>query len=161
MTIVEVVVAAAILGGVGMIALRGIAATHASQLDTADSARAELLARELLDEILQQNFVRTTVMLPDESPTTRVNFTCLDDYDGWNAAKTLPPQRKDGTLIPSGLGWARRVTVINVSASDLVTASQTETGIKRITVTVSRFGKDLAEISLVRTRHWRPTPTLE
>ncbi len=70
-----------------------------------------------------------------EGTSTRSDFDDVDDYHSWSAS---PPQSKDGTDLPDYDGWTRSVTVewVNVNSPG-GTAANSETGAKRITVTVT------------------------
>ncbi len=58
----------------------------------------------------------------------------MDDYDGY--AET-PPSQKDGTILTDFTGWSRSIGVNWVQVSDARTISSSDTGLKRITVTVT------------------------
>lgn len=153
-SILEVVISAAILGGVGVVAMNGIASTYQSQLDTSDLARADLLARELMDEITQQDFERgQEISLVPFGDSTRTRFTYLDQYDGWNSDSSKPPQSKDGTLLDVGSGWSRLVTIENVSLDNLTEPVNTNTGVKKIQVAVGRDGDKIVVKTAYRSKY--------
>ncbi len=71
----------------------------------------------------------------DEGTSNRADFDDVDDYDGWTAT---PPQEKNGTELAEYDGWTRSVTVEYVDPlSPGNTAISTDSGAKRITVTVT------------------------
>lgn len=158
---VEIVVSAAILGGVAVFALQGIRTIHDSQMDTADMSHADLLARDLMSEILAQDYSSSGVPPVSSSVSNRSSFDSIDDYNQWNSDGSRSPQRKDGTLLTLGEGWTRRVVVEYVDPDDFSQTKPADTGVHRIEVTVARFGKDLASFMTTRTSHWRSAPTID
>jgi len=103
------------------------------------AAVADGLAARLLSEIIQTRYSN-----PDGPNTfgpetaeingTRSAFDDVDDYHGWTES---PPKKKDGSTLPGLTGWQRSVTVENVDPATLAPAGATDTGLKRITVTVT------------------------
>ena len=154
-SILEVVISAAILGSVGVLAMNGISATYRSQLDTSDFARADLLARDLMDEILQQEFeaIPNVEILIEPGDTTRTTFYHLDQYDNWNSDSSQPPQTKNGLLLGVGSGWSRAVNVDSVSIDNIDLDNGADTGIKRVVVVVGRNGRKLITETAYSTRH--------
>ena len=94
----------------------------------------------LMCEILQQSYED-----PDETPafggepsdtgSGRSGFDDVDDYHAWNSS---PPQLRNGTAFAGDDGWTRSVTLEFADPSDLNQPSAGDSGVKRITVTVSR-----------------------
>ncbi len=72
----------------------------------------------------------------------------MDDYNGWSES---PPQFADGTAMPNLANWSRSVQVAFVNPTNLSQTSTTETGAKRITVTVTHNGVVVATRVAVRT----------
>lgn len=162
-SIIEVVISMLIIGGLMVAAMGAVGAAAATDRLTMDTARACLLAEELLTEILLKAYSE-----PDgasglgkdsgeASGGTRALFDDVDDFDGW---VETPVRQADGTAVPGTTGWERRVEVVWVSASDPAKQSPTETGVKRITVEVRRDGRPLARLTALRTRAW-PLPPHE
>ena len=105
LTLTEVVVSAAIIGGIGIVTLKGMAAMNESQLGAVDYARSQLLARELMDEVLAQEFGTDAINDVDgAAATSRVSFDSIDDYHNWNVNGDLQPQLKNGTTIEDADG---------------------------------------------------------
>lgn len=78
-------------------------------------------------------------------------FDDVDDYNGWQAG---PPQYRDGTVIPGTDGYERLVSVAWVNPDDLLGVSGSETGVKRILVTVEHQGRMIVSQSAYRTKLW-------
>jgi hypothetical protein len=100
------------------------------------------LAADLMTEILQAWYIE-----PDDTPTfgresgesgsDRTNWDDTDDYKGWLSS---PPEAKDGTALSGYIGWTREVQVKKVTVGDpnsVLGDSDSDTGIRRITVTVT------------------------
>lgn len=101
------------------------------------AAVADGLAAGLLSEILQCKYVdpASPVFGPETGETngTRSAFDDVDDYNAW--AETVI-QNKDGSTLAGYTGWQRSVVVTYLNPADLTVAG-TDTGLKKITVTVT------------------------
>jgi len=143
-----------------VIAVMLVAAVHAVGGSAATRARVTkrvvgpYLADGLMAEILAQSYQDPTspVFGPEvsggESAVSRATWDDVDDYNGWVES---PPQDKDGTVIAGMTGWERSVAVVWVNPADLTQVSATESGVKRITVTVRYNGVTVATRVAVRT----------
>jgi hypothetical protein len=148
-----VAVSVLLVGGLLVAALTTLGGAAAGRRKIADRGLGELLAQDLMGEILRQPYeepVDTPVfgLEASESTGNRSAFDDVDDYNGWVDS---PPQRKDGTLIPEGTGWLRRVTVVYAASDDLTSTVGTDQGVKRVTVAVERNGVPAASVVAVRT----------
>lgn len=152
LSLVEIVVCTFLVGVLLVAALRTVGSAASGQFRNGESGRARLLARGLLAEILVLSYEEpdgTPVLGPEsgeEASGTRADFDDVDDYHGWTAA---PPVEKDGSALPNLTAWQRSVTVDYVDPEDLTTAVGGDQGVKRITVTVTRGGTDLASLTTV------------
>jgi hypothetical protein len=155
MTLVEVVISMAVLSIVLVSLLQGAAISVGMQRSTAHQVAAESLARELLDWVCA---------LPYDDPdgdagpgldagelaADRATFDDLDDFGGWSET---PPVRPDGVAMPGFAAWERAVEVENVDPAGLAaTAANDDRGAKRVSVSVWRSGKLLAQLERVRYR---------
>ncbi len=151
-SMIETVVSIMIVGGLLVVAMNTAGAAVTGQQKIGDRAKGMLLAEGLMDEILRQAYEE-----PDDTPTfgressesgsNRADYDDVDDYDGWFAS---PPESKDGTSMSGYTGWKRSVVVEWVNSTNLTGVSGTDTGVKRITVTVTRDGRTLAELVAIR-----------
>ncbi len=152
-TLVEAAVSIALVGGLLVASLDLLGATTLGHKGMGDQGRAQLLALGLMSEILAQYYEE-----PDDTPvfgregaesgSDRGDYDDVDDYHDWTSS---PPETKDGTGMGQLTGWERSVTVEYVQPEDPTTTSGTDTGVKRITVTVSYNNKPLATMVAVRT----------
>lgn len=146
-TMAETVVATLIVGLVLVATLQIIAPIVRSGSVMADKAIAANLARELSDEIATKYF--TSPILKDvesigaETGETRATYDDADDYHG---ITNNPPQLSDGTPLTNLGAWTRRVKVVHADINDPKTNSPSYTGLKRVTVSVSKDGVRLAQI---------------
>lgn len=166
-TLIEAVFSILLVSLMLVAAMRATSASAVAQVHSADNGRGNLLAQSLMSEILVQPYsdpnVNSTKIGPDPgdttNPATRSKFNDVDDYDGWFES---PPQNRDGTVIgstnPDGSitsfypGWSRKVSVVWVTSSNLTTPVASETGVKRITVTVSHNNAVIATCVAIRSR---------
>jgi hypothetical protein len=77
----------------------------------------------------------------------RSTYNDIDDFHGWNKQ---PPQYRDGTVIPDRSDWRQRVEVSYVQPANPLQTSSSDTGAKRICVTIERDGEVLAQQYAVR-----------
>jgi type II secretory pathway pseudopilin PulG len=121
-------------------ALNAVSATHRTRTQVQTQRQATELARQLLTEIMQCYYVdpgSSPVFGPetDESTGNRSLFDDVDDYANWSES---PPRDKNGTALSGFTGWSRAATVVWVTpATPDRHGVGTDTGLKRITVTVT------------------------
>ncbi|MDB5293688.1 MAG: hypothetical protein JWL69_4929 [Phycisphaerales bacterium] len=136
-TLIEATISLAIVS-VMLVAAMSVAGQSArARLAQKEQVRGELLARQLLSEILQEAYQQpnaTTLVLGPELLETRATYNDVDDFNGWSES---PPQNASGTAIPGYTGWKRSVKVDWVTAANPTTVSLSETGLKRVIVTVT------------------------
>ena len=157
-TLVEAVVSTAIVGVMLVAALNTVGASQVTQNKMGQRSRALLLAQDLMAEILQQayedpdlasgSFGLTVAEIADGD---RSLWNDVDDYNGWSAS---PPQQKDGTELSDFDGWGRSVAVGWVDSTEVGTERVSDTGVKRIVVTVTFNGLPLAQLWALKTSTW-------
>jgi type II secretory pathway pseudopilin PulG len=141
------------------------------RLVQAELRQTSALARSLLSEILQQQYAdpspNSISQSPGVSTTDRSNWKHIDDYTGFNES---PPNDRWGIAIPGAAGWRWQASIVYVKVTSFAAAgnsvssgggivsavsgpvsidfgassqvSATDTGLKRIVVTVtSPLGK--------------------
>jgi hypothetical protein len=151
----EAVVAVFVVSLALVAALQAAGGATVAQARAAERTRARLLADALLGEILTLEYedpaAPAKLFGPEagESATSRTNYNDVDDFNGWVES---PPRDRSGAEMPNLAGWSRDVRVAWVSPANPNQTSATETGAKRITVTVKRNGTTLATRTAIRTR---------
>lgn len=154
LSLIEATISMVVVAVMLVAAVHAIGGSAAVQSRVTKRTVAPYLADGLMAEILAQSYQDSAspVFGPEvsggESPTSRATWDDVDDYNGWSES---PPQDKDGTAASDMTGWARAVAVTWVNTSDLTQTSATETGAKRITVTVRYNGVTAATRVAVRT----------
>lgn len=152
----ETIVSTMIIGFVLVGTLQIVAPLVRSTRVHADRMIAANLANELSEEITTRRFTDPEVDAMDalgvddaESPKVRSGFDDIDDYNAWSAS---PPISLGNGKIDSLAGWTRSVKVAHVALADATTGSATNTGLKRVTVTVSKNGVVLAQITTLHSQ---------
>ena len=148
-TLVEAVLAMLVVALMLVAALNAVSATKAAELAFTDRTRGAMLAQALLDEVLSREYedpdASEPVFGPDAGETTRASFDDVDDYANWTES---PPQNLDGTNMTDLAGWTRSVVVERVDgANPSGPAAGAETGLKRVTVTVRRGARTVAQLT--------------
>lgn len=131
------------LGSAGL--ARALTSGRASGRALADVLMAEIVAQAYKDPGPAPVFGREATEIV-VSP--RTGFNDVDDYDGLTES---PPLAPDGAAIPGAANLKRKTKVDWVPLSNLTANSVTETGAKRITVTVTRNGAVVAKRVALRT----------
>ena len=165
LSLAEAVISIAIIGVMLVAALNTVGASQTTQKKMSDRSRGVLLAQDLMSEILQQHyedpglsagsFGLAGAKIGDGSRTL---WDDVDDYDGWSAS---PPQEKDGTEITGFDGWRRSVAVEWVDQLDVAAERGSDTGVKRITVSVTLDDAPLATLVALRTNAFQYGPEEE
>lgn len=154
-TLVEAAVSMVIVATMFVTSLNMIAGAAHARSRLAIGRRAELLARAMVAEVQQAAYGATTGLLalrPHGVSTDRTSWTTVDDYSGFSDE---PPTARDGTALPGHAGWRRSVRVgrigpTDINGVDLVIA--TDTGLKRIQVTVTAPGGEVLTYATLRSR---------
>jgi type II secretory pathway pseudopilin PulG len=146
LTLVEAVMSCLVVSLLLVAALRAASAASLYQYKTADRARARFLAGQLMTDIMSLSYEDPLVtplfgLEAGELSTSKGTFDDVDDFNGWTES---PPQDRDGNAASELTGWQRSVAVAWVSSANLSTVSATETGVKRVTVTVKKGNQTLA-----------------
>jgi hypothetical protein len=120
-------------------ALSAVSSTYRTRTLIQSQWQSTQLAQSLLTEVMQSYYVdpgATPVfgLETGESTGNRSLFNDVDDYNSWSES---PPVDKSGTALPGYTGWTRQVGVSWVLLILPTVSWATETGLKRITVTVT------------------------
>ncbi|MEZ6048366.1 MAG: PKD domain-containing protein [Planctomycetaceae bacterium] len=137
-------------------ALQTVGASFRAEFYTAQQTQAILFAEDLLSEIIQMEYEEPDDAVSfgreaDEGAASRETWDDVDDYHLWSSS---PLKYQDGTTIPDTELWKREVTVEFVEADNPETVSNSDEGLKRITVTVSRDNVEFGSLSVLQSRAW-------
>lgn len=154
-SMVEVVIASLILGVLAVAALEASAQAVDGRLRTADRLAAESFAQRLLAEIGLLNYEEpslpagTSVIGKDTGESGRSTF---DDIDDFNALDQTNLTDSAGSALPGGTGWRLRVSVERVQTFSPFNTTLSETGLKRITIRLSRGNRPTVSFVAFRSR---------
>jgi prepilin-type N-terminal cleavage/methylation domain-containing protein len=151
-TLVEAMMSILIVGVMFVAALQTLGSSRLSQATIANQRRGYELAQQLLAEMIALPYKEPAGGTTNGPDTGEVNgkrslFDDIDDYHAWTEQ---PPALKDGTALTNLADWSRRVTVTWVDPASIDTTRGTESGMKRITVSVSRGLKPVASLTALR-----------
>ena len=164
LTLAEVAISTLLVGLVMVTSLRSVEMSLRTWETTAQTSDGHGLARQLLGEIEGQAYEDVTApgtfgleSGETSSPVSRLLFDDLDDFNGWTAS---PPQDAGGAAIPGYAGWTRRALVQKIDASTYSVLSDTaaDTGLRKITVSVT---DPSGHTTVVETYRTRPAGTLQ
>jgi hypothetical protein len=153
LTLLEVVVATLITGVMLVVSLDSVGAVFQSNLANIGRLIGPGLAQELMTEILSMPYedptVNSTTIGADtgESTTNRNDFDDVDDYDDLNS---LGVRSKLGTLRTGYTTWRQEADVEWVEILTGLTWILGDTGLKRITVTITSPDGEVSELVAYR-----------
>lgn len=141
LSLVEISISTLLIGIILVTSLKTVGAVIRQRSSTADDQLGQLLASQLMSEILKHDYEEPGA-LPVfgresfESPGIRENYDDVDDYNNWFSA----PETRDGVAIDGLSNWRRYVKVEFVALNNPSETSVTDQGVKRISVTVFQDG---------------------
>jgi len=151
-TLVEATISLLIVAIMLTAALATVGTSSRNRDQQQEMLRGATLARRLMSEIVAQKYQQpsaTTTVLGPETGETRATFNDVDDYNGYTDS---PPIDSSGIAISGYTGWSRSVEVKWADPATLLpAATQSETGIKRIVVTVTAPSGRSWSVSAIRT----------
>ena len=151
---VETVVSTLFVGILMTTSLQTVGVSVRHQMRSTKDIVGAALASGLLSEIAGQSYMEPFASASaitresGESGLSRSAYDDVDDYHGWTET---PPKTRNDALLSEYAGWQRTVSVVWVTANNLLLVSGTETGVKRITVTVSLSGTVMVTRVAIRT----------
>ncbi len=151
---VETIVSTLFVGILMTTSLQTVGVSVRHQMRSTRDIVGAALASGLLSEIAAQSYMEPTALSSaiaresGESGLSRSTYDDVDDYNGWSET---PPKTRNDVLLSEYAGWQRTVSVVWVLASNPLQVSGTETGVKKVTVTVSLSGTVMATRAAVRT----------
>lgn len=161
-TLLESVIAVMLVGLLMVAALQSVGAMKRRETHSLEQFRGQQLAAALMNEILLQAYaepVTAAVFGPESGEAgNRSLFDDVDDYAGWSAT---PPKDRSGQAVAGFTGWTHSVAVQWVNPTTLAATTASNTGLKKLTVTVSKGDKTIATATGYRSIGWVdtiPTP---
>jgi hypothetical protein len=136
--ITEIMISTALVGILVVAALNTISMVFRTRRLNADRLAGPTLAQNLMTEILSmpytdpQNPGGANGVNVGETAGNRSTYDDVDDYHGWSNASAV---NRDASARAGYTGWSHSVAVIWINPTTLAT-SATDTGVKRVTVTV-------------------------
>ena len=160
-SLVEVAISTLIVGTLMIAALQSLGASKRREADTTNRLLGQQLASDLMNEILLQDYQEPDSAVnpefgpePGEAIGNRANFDDVDDFVGWTAT---PPTSSSGNAIDGFTGWTHSVNVVWADPVTLQQTGSTHTGLKQITVTVTKNGQTLGSLVSYRSAGWVDT----
>jgi type II secretory pathway pseudopilin PulG len=153
LTIVEAAVSVVIVAVLLVAALRTLGASARARVVQAAQCQGPALARLLMAEIRQARYADDAVpngpLGPEAGEVNGKDRTLFDDVDDYNGSSEDSPRARDGSPLP-GLGddWHRNVIVEWVRPDQPDVVVNMDTGLKRITVSVTGPGAPARLIAL-------------
>jgi hypothetical protein len=119
--------------------LNAVGASFTAQRGIGDRARGQLLANDLMAEILAQAYEdpnETVTFGLEALELVGTNRSAYDDVDDYRNLTDSPPKLKDGTAMQGFTGWTRTSVVVRIDPNNLNTLALGESGAKKMTITV-------------------------
>jgi len=156
-TLVESLISVVVVGVMLVAALSTVAVASRAEYQSSERRKGLALAQMLMAEILQQAYGDPAYppgswgLGEDEKTGDRSRFDDVDDYDRWEAE---PPQNKDGSVIGWARDYAQAVSVAWADPNAPAVLRGSETGLKRIQVTIRHAGRTVARLTGYRSWAW-------
>jgi len=150
-SLIEATLSIVLVGMMASAALAVVAGARRAEQMAADRARAQLLAEEVLSEIAPLKYKEAgSLTIGIDASESTGNRNTWDDVDDANGCSEAPPKDRTGTVHPGLTGWKRAVKVEWVDALDILGIGVVDSGLKRVTVTVSKGGRVVLKAVLMR-----------
>jgi type II secretory pathway pseudopilin PulG len=153
MTYVELLVSFAIIGTAVTASLKAISSYGLGARIAADRTVSLELATQLMAEINALPYVDSGggTSLGIETGETLANRTTFDDIDDYDNYTESPPTDRTGNVLSEYTGFRRAVTVVyDTSLAARTGRTLSATAFKRITVIVSKDGREVVRLVTVR-----------
>ena len=156
LTLAEVAVSTAIVGVIIVASLESVGMVLRTRRLNASPLSGPGLAQELLDEILAmpyedpQNPGGAIGVDSGESTSNRSHFDDIDDYHLWSSNDA---KARSGATLSGYAGWECEVEVVRAPLADPAASSSSDTGLKRISVTVTSPEGVTTTMTALRARH--------
>lgn len=155
-TLVETVLSLLIISGAFVAALNSIASARAAQAVVTERQLGMVLAEDLMAEIMSKpNYSEGSSVGPENDEMAAMNRSLFDDVDDYHSWSSSPPVDAQGKAIAGAEAYSRQVGVSWVEPENPALDATRDTGLVRITVTVKRGNKTVAELSAFRSNLWQ------
>jgi len=153
-SLLEVSCATLLVGVMLVGAMQTVGSVLRQRARTAIEHRAQLIGKQLLEEILAQAYVE-----PTDSPVfglevLELNRSQFDDVDDYHGLDESPPANRNGVALVGLNGWRRRVTVKYVDPLNPTAIVTGDLGAKWIKVEVLENGQLRATVQSLKTNGW-------
>lgn len=152
LTLIEGAVCTVIVGVMLAAALNASATARNRQQRNQDRSTGLWLAQSLMAEVMEQPYVDVGGLLGLELGESQAQRITLNDLDDYNGLKEEPPRTEDGTAMSGYTGWSRHVSVEDVQVASPRNTAGSETGLKRVTVTIKKGGVVVAQLRALRAK---------
>jgi len=143
---IEVAASTALMGVIMIATTTAIAASRRRATAEMNRLQGQLLATELLTEILSlpaydPQAATAPLTLGRETGETNGNIrTNWDDVDDYHNVTESPPKSRSGTDIPGFTSWTRSTLIERMKSNDWTQTNANYASVYKITVTLSRNG---------------------
>lgn len=164
-TLVETLVCAVIVAGLGVALLQSISAAGRASLIAREQAAALQIAETVIADVLTTPLGSLEDLALRDSPAGDAGATPFGPHRSATPRGSLPslfafhdrieapPQQRDGTPMPSLQGWAMGIQVRPLSPTTLGPLD-TDTGLALVTVRVAKGDRILLERRTLRSLAW-------
>lgn len=153
LTLLEVIVATLITGLMLVVSLDSIGAVFQSNLANAGRLTGPGLAHELMAEIMSMPYNDATdsnLTLGTETGESTANRNDFDDVDDYTGLDSLGIRTKSGTLVTDYTNWRQQASVEWVEILTGLTSILGDTGLKRVTVTITSPSGEVTQLVAYR-----------
>jgi type II secretory pathway pseudopilin PulG len=153
-TLVEAVVSMVVVGMMLAASLNAAGVARTRQQRNADRMRALWLAQELMSEVMDKAYVDPGALplFGAELGELQTKRSTLNDIDDYANLSESPPRNPEGTNMTGWTGWSRTVAVTYATPANLTANSASDTGLKRIVVTVKKGSVTMAQLTGLRAK---------
>ncbi|MFO0830270.1 MAG: hypothetical protein U0637_00370 [Phycisphaerales bacterium] len=154
-TLVEAVLSMLVLAVLATAALAAVSQSRRARALVDEQSMGASLARSMLAEITALPYMEpsSTSIGVDSGESQSLRGT-LDDVDDYNLYAESPCTTRDGAPVDGTDTWRRTVVVSWVPVSANTTPTGSDTGLKRVWVTVRHGDRVVARLSALRAEAW-------
>ena len=136
----EIMVSTAIVGLMVVAALNAAGMSVKTQRLNVDKLTGPGLAQDLMTEILSMPYAdpqSPAAAIGVDTGESSASRSTFDDVDDYHSLSSSDFKARDGTVRSGYTGWSQAVTVAYADVATGVASGSTDTGLKRVTVTVT------------------------